>query len=198
MMTMTVLMMMMMMIMIMKVKRSMASDSAPNHWGTAAPAAAVAAPRLRVCRTPGCALRFEDNGHKHCCRQCRLTGTGHSRRCQRVQQSFLPAGLGHTICRAPGCKRQTNPGYHHWLLSLCWLRRDHAYQTLPWGSYGLPAADNTGHHANGGRACLLDTYYYRSGSVYSTPSPRWACSTWTRPRSSVKALGMWVPSRTTA
>ena len=175
----------------------MASDSAPNHWGTAAPAAAVAAPRLRVCRTPGCALRFEDNGHKHCCRQCRLTGAGHSRRCQRVQQSFLPAGLGHTICRAPGCKRQTNPGYHH-CCSRCagsggtmHTRRCHGGVMVypqPTTLVTMPTVV----------ACLLDTYYYRSGSVYSTPSPRWACSTWTRPRSSVKALGMWVPSRTTA
>lgn len=94
-----------------------AAQQPANVWGIAAPPPPMAvAQRLRQCRTPSCSLRFPDNGHKHCCRCCRLTGDGHSNRCYRAQQGMQPAppiGATHSLCGIHNCRRRANPGYYH-------------------------------------------------------------------------------------
>ena len=76
----------------------------------------------RVCQTTGCPVSLRENGHRHCCAECRRTfGARHSRRCRDLQRrerasiQDAPSPTGNRLfpCCTSGCARVTTGTYLH-------------------------------------------------------------------------------------
>ena len=74
----------------------------------------------RICQTRGCHVSFRENGHRHCCAECKRTfGARHSGRCRDVQRRDrasvheAPAAVGKRFfpCCTSGCARVTTGTY---------------------------------------------------------------------------------------
>ena len=74
----------------------------------------------RICQTRGCHVSFRENGHRHCCAECKRTfGARHSGRCRDVQRRDrasvheAPAAVANRFfpCCTSGCARVTTGTY---------------------------------------------------------------------------------------